>query len=110
VANESEVQVTLIEQRLFAKADKTTKHVIQMLLSDIRNAVNLNGRYHKVTTGTLRVGYMVVVDLSTDKEQFREMEVGELLNALEQSLFLAWRDKFRNEEIDAFVARVENSK
>jgi hypothetical protein len=101
----NDLQVSLIEQRLFAKADKTTKRVIAQLLAEVRDAANNNGRYHKALLGGYPVGYLADAAVNTDP--FRAMNVDELLVALEQSLFDAWRDKFRGEEVDAFIARVD---
>jgi hypothetical protein len=117
MANDNEVKATLLEQRLYAKADKSTQRVVDKLLEPLWEAVRNEGRYCKVRLGVHLVGYMretggvKVTPQGEEREtMFNPLDAGEILDALRQTLFNAWRDKFRAEAIDAFIARVENSK
>lgn len=102
----SDEAVSSIEQRLFKRADGSCRKVVQALLNDLRQMVfGQDLRYRKVVFS----GGMVV-NLTVSNGDTYPVDVGEILDALEHTLFMGLRDKMRQEEVDAFIARVEKSK
>lgn len=102
----SDESVSLIEQRLFRRADDECRKVVQATLHDLRQTIyNQELRYRKVafSSGTV-VGY------NNGVGAFLAVDLGDLLDAVESTMILALRNRFRAEHIDAFIARVEKSK